>query len=258
MNITTKNLWCNVVFWTLSIGVAALETGCQMKSDNTSTASYQYQVRHLAGPLAIDANWDKPQWQSAPTISLGHFMGQKPEHMPKVKAKMLYDDRNVYVIFHVEDQYVRAVARKDNDAVYEDSCVEFFFTPGSDLKQGYFNLEMNCGGTKLFYHQIARGQNAIAVTDADRNTVEVAHTMPKIVEPEITKPVTWTVEYRIPVKILENYCAVTKLAPGVTWRSNFYKCADKTSHPHWLTWALVDKPEPDFHLPEFFGTLQFK
>jgi len=256
VNIATKNIYGNVVFWITAIGIAALETGCQMKSDNTSTALYQ--VQRLGNPMAIDGNWDKAQWQSVPTISLSHFMGQRPQHMPKVKAKMLYDDRNVYVIFRVEDRYVRAVARKDNDAVYEDSCVEFFFTPGSDLGLGYFNLEMNCGGTMLFYHQIARGQDVTAVTETHRDTVEVAHTMAKIVEPEITKPVTWIVEYRIPVKILENYHATTKPAPGIIWRSNFYKCADKTSHPHWLTWALVDKSEPDFHQPEFFGTLEFK
>ncbi|MCB0276848.1 MAG: diguanylate cyclase, partial [Calditrichaeota bacterium] len=26
---------------------------------------------------------------------------------------------------------------------------------------------------------------------------------------------------------------------------------------HWLTWAPVEHPKPNFHLPEFFGTLVF-
>ena len=256
MALTMKNLRGSIALWLLIAGIAALETGCQMESNNTPTALYQ--VQRLETPMAIDGNWDKPQWQNAPSLSLGHFMGQKPEHMPKVNAKVLYDDQNVYVIFRVEDRYVRAVAHKHNAAVYEDSCVEFFFTPGTDLGLGYFNLEMNCGGTMLFYHQTARGQNATAIKDADRDTVEVAHTMPKIVATEITEPTTWIIEYRIPVKILENYCNTVKPGPGVTWRANFYKCADKTSHPHWLTWAKINRRQPDFHLPEFFGTLQFK
>ena len=45
--------------------------------------------------------------------------------------------------------------------------------------------------------------------------------------------------------------------PGVGWRANLYKCADDSSHPHWLTWAHVDNPTPDFHLREFFGILRF-
>ncbi|WP_084088461.1 carbohydrate-binding family 9-like protein [Fodinibius roseus] len=38
----------------------------------------------------------------------------------------------------------------------------------------------------------------------------------------------------------------------------FYKIADKTSHPHYLSWALIEHPEPHFHLPEYFGTIVFE
>ena len=51
---------------------------------------------------------------------------------------------------------------------------------------------------------------------------------------------------------------VEKPGTGVSWRANFYKCADKTSHPHWLTWAEIDYPNPKFHLPDFFGRLDFE
>ena len=44
---------------------------------------------------------------------------------------------------------------------------------------------------------------------------------------------------------------------GQTWRANFYKCADASVFPHWLTWSRVGLPEPDFHQPAFFGTLEF-
>ena len=38
-------------------------------------------------------------------------------------------------------------------------------------------------------------------------------------------------------------------------RANFYKCADKSAHPHFLSWSPIDVPSPDFHRPEFFGEL---
>ena len=38
-------------------------------------------------------------------------------------------------------------------------------------------------------------------------------------------------------------------------RANFYKCGDKTAHPHFLSWNPVGTPSPDFHRPEFFGEL---
>jgi hypothetical protein len=43
-----------------------------------------------------------------------------------------------------------------------------------------------------------------------------------------------------------------------TIRANFYKCGDLTAHPHFLSWNPIDLPKPDFHRPEFFGTLTLK
>lgn len=38
----------------------------------------------------------------------------------------------------------------------------------------------------------------------------------------------------------------------IEMRGNFYKCADLTASPHFLSWAPIDTPQPDFHRPEFF------
>jgi len=217
----------------------------------------QYAVKRLATPIVIDADWQKPQWQAQQPLEIRHFMGEKPAHLPKTQAKVLYDDDSIYVIFRVEDRYVRAVAKEHFDPVWQDSCVEFFFTPSADIRQGYFNLEANCGGTMLLRHQTARNQNRRQLDLADLGRIEIAHTLGRIIEPEITDPVTWTLEYRLPLKIIENYAPLVRPAPGVTWRANFYKCGDNTSRPHWLTWSPVENPTPDFHLPRFFGLLHF-
>lgn len=240
-----------IVFFTPTPSVP--ENG-KLKMENTKT----YRVRKLTAPLTVDADWNKPQWQNIPAAPLTLFMGEKPAHFPKVEFKVAYDPNNIYVIFRVEDQYVRAVQQGYQSAVCTDSCVEFFFTPSADIRQGYFNLETNCGGTILMHTQTARGVNWIELDSADLDKISIAHSLPTIVEPEIQTPTIWTVEYRLPFSILEKYAPVVKPAAGVTWKANFYKCADQTSHPHWLTWSRVDLPKPDFHRPEFFGTLIFE
>ena len=106
-----------------------------------------YKVHKLTEPMDIDANWDKPQLQKPQPLDIKLFMGDKPEHLPKTKAKLLYDDHNIYVIFRVNDRYVRALATEYHGSVWQDSCVEFFFTPGLDISDGYFNIETNCIGT---------------------------------------------------------------------------------------------------------------
>lgn len=223
-----------------------------------SEGRMSFKVTKVASPPTIDANWEKSPWLAIEPQSIDQYVGDKPEHCPKTQVKIAYDDAAVYVIFRVEDRYVRAVAAKYDGKVWRDSCVEFFFTPGRDATRGYFNLEMNGGGTMLLHFQEAPRKNCVHIPASELSAIQVAHSLPKIVDPEIAKPVTWTVEYRLPVTILNHYCKVDRPAPGVIWRANFYKCGDATSHPHWLTWSPVDVRPPDFHRPEFFGMLEFQ
>ena len=218
----------------------------------------RYYVYRLNGPLTIDGGWEKVPWQKVKFLELTNIMGNVPKHRPRTQVKVLYDDDNVYVIFRVEDRYVRAVAQEIHGRVWEDSCVEFFFTPDSDVENGYFNLEANCGGTILFHCHDRMKKKTIPVKISDCEQIEIAHSLPKIIDPEITDPMTWTLEYRLPFAVLEKYWSLSRPCHGTIWRANFYKCGDKTSHPHWLTWSVVDYPKPNFHLPQFFGILEFK
>ncbi len=43
-----------------------------------------------------------------------------------------------------------------------------------------------------------------------------------------------------------------------TMRGNFYKCGDETPQPHYISWNPIDMPTPNFHVPQFFGTLEFE
>ncbi len=218
--------------------------------------SNEYHVRRASAAFKPTGDWDGPIWGSVQSLDICHYMSRRPEHQPKTQAKVLYDEQAIYVIFRVEDKYVRAVARNHLGPVWEDSCVEFFFTPGDDVSKGYFNIETNCGGTMLFRWNNPSSAHT-HLGDDERAGILIYHSEPKIVEPEKQSPTVWVVEYNFTIDVLEEYCSIVRPAPQVIWRGNFYKCADKTSRPHWLTWSVVDWPKPNFHLPQFFGTLQF-
>lgn len=212
----------------------------------------------LPAPPKDCTAWNKPPWQAIPSERLRNYMGSKPAHFPRVQVKIAYDAMAVYVMFRVADRYVRATATQHQDSVCGDSCVEFFFTPGSDVSRGYFNIEMNCGGTMLFHFQSGPDKKKVVIPVSDCEKMSKTYALPRIVDPEIKEPVTWSVDYALPINLLQRYCAVSPPKPGAVWRANFYKCADNTSHPHWLTWAPVDYPKPNFHLPQTFGVLAFE
>jgi hypothetical protein len=217
-----------------------------------------YNVYRLQQSMKIDGNWDKPQWQNSKTIEITNFMGEIPKFRPVAQAKMMYDGDNIYVIFRVQDRYVRCIAKNFNDRVYEDACVEFFFSPDTDLPLRYFNLETNCGGTALMRYNIIPRKESKMLENSDFEKIEIAHSMPKIVDPEITEPITWTIEYKIPLSMLEKFSKITRPKQGASWRANFYKIAEKGSNIHFITWSVVEQEKPDFHLPQFFGILKFQ
>jgi hypothetical protein len=215
-------------------------------------------VKHSSEPHEINSEWDRRIWNETNSLILGNFMGEKPSHFPGTEVKLKYNEDNIYLIFKVKDKYIKAVAKETNEKVWLDSCVEFFFTPGPDTERGYFNFEANCKGVFLFQYNLNNGAKKGFVSNEDCKKVKISHSLAREVGHETSEPENWTLEYSIPISILSNYMKVNKPEPGVSWRANFYKCADNTSHPHWLTWAKVDYPKPKFHLPEFFGRLDFE
>jgi hypothetical protein len=207
-----------------------------------------------AGP---DADWNNSFWQSVKSISLDNAHPESSRHLPRTKAKAVYDDRSIRVIFRVRDQYVRAITTQTHGSVYKDSCVEFFFAPDSKAPLSYFNLEMNCCGILLAHHYTGPRKNSRPLEIKDCQKIQIASSLSGPICDEIVTPITWTVELVLPYEAITPYANFDKPAPGVLWRGNFYKCADDSSCPHWLMWSPVPSEKPDFHRPDSFGQIQF-
>ncbi|MFM9073973.1 MAG: carbohydrate-binding family 9-like protein, partial [Bacteroidota bacterium] len=86
-------------------------------------------IKRLEVPFIPDADWDRPEWRGVAEVRVDQFMGPKPGFVPVVRAKIMYHPEWIYVIFRVEDQFLRAIESRINGRVWEDSCVEFFFSP---------------------------------------------------------------------------------------------------------------------------------
>ena len=61
----------------------------------------------------------------------------------------------------------------------------------------------------------------------------------------------WAVEL-IPFELLG-----LTIPPGGL-RVNLYKCGDNLNQPHFLSWSPITLDKPNFHCPDFFGTLIFE
>lgn len=229
-----------------------------MADKKINMAAYNYNVIKCTGQAAIDGKWDKPIWKYVESLSIANDNSWGPSYIPYTNVKLCYDDKNLYVIFRVQDRYVRCVTNKHNGPVWQDSCVELFFSPcPSSEPQYYFNLEVNCAGSVYMAYQRVPRIDFVLLSVEDITAIEIAHSIAGPVEKEIEGPVIWTVEYKLPFQLLKKYADILVPDKGVAWKANFFKCAENNSHPHWLSWTEINQPEPNFHLPEYFGTLRF-
>ena len=219
-----------------------------------------YTIRRTPTPPEFTGQWDGPVWNQAETLSVNSFHPAGSDHKPGVTVRALYDAKGIYVHFKVQDRYVRSIHTKSLDPVCQDSCVEFFFQPKPNT--GYLNVEGNAGGTFLCYfiedhRRTPTGFEKYRPIDPSWfSHIRAYHSLPAVVEPEITTPVEWKLEYFVPFALIEAYVGPLGPIPGQTWQANFYKCGDNTSHPHWGAWAPIGD-ELNFHQPSRFAPVTF-
>ena len=62
-------------------------------------APREYHVQELPEPIEIDGNWDKPSYEKIEPLVVNRHMGEEPDHLPTVLAKLAWDDDSLCIIF---------------------------------------------------------------------------------------------------------------------------------------------------------------
>ncbi len=172
---------------------------------------------------------------------------QFPYH-PLTSVTLGHDGKDIYVDFFVRCNYLRAVNTTNMSPVHEDSCVEFFVAP--EGRSPYINFECNCIGTISAARRTDR-HNATPLTDEELDSVRRYASCGNRPFETLEGLFSWNLCEAIPMKLLD----IEWKGEPIELMGNFYKCADKTSAPHFLSWAPIDTPQPDFHRPEFFSKI---
>ena len=218
----------------------------------------EYVIDRAAAPPELDAPWEDPAWQKAAEGVIAAFT-PKSTFKPDVRFRMLYDDKGLYGMYRVADRYVRSVSDEDLQMVCFDSCVEFFVKPA--VGKGYLNFEFSCGGVMLASHVLDHRRypggfvNCHLLTREQCRKVNRFSTLPRVNEPERVGDRVWRVAFFIPFTLFAEEFGQEVPRSGDVWTANFYKCGDRTSHPHWGMWHPL--PVSNFHMPEHFAGLRF-
>ena len=191
-----------------------------------SLANIDLLMKRLSNSQPIDTlNWVE-QYPAAPatTFTLAHT------------------DEMLYVRYEVKGEVPLSTKTNDLELVNEDACVEMFIGNADNTR--YWNFEFNPAGVCNASCRKERKVDVVRLNPGQLDSIQrygqqlcAAH---------------WTLLVGIPLSLIE-----LDIAHERARRANFYKCGDKTALKHYASWNPIEAPAPAFHLPEYFGEIQF-
>ncbi len=177
-------------------------------------------------------------------------------YSPATQCRLCYDDKGLHIGFTVWEDRVVINHFEKNEAVSQDSCVEFFVSPEPEGSLHYTNFEMNAIGVFLAKHRPNPGEFEFIERSADDGEFDIRSTLSKDNYTAYTGPY-WQVSYTVPAAVFTKYFPGCRLKAGAVWRANFYKCGHGGFLRHQMAWNNIETERPQFHSPQFFGKIIF-
>ena len=159
---------------------------------------------------------------------------------------------SIFIKYSVRGSMLRAIFSNDLDPVNEDSCVEFFCKlPDSD---SYMNFEFNCIGTCNASKRKSKTEGVVRYTLDELAQIKRYPSIGRRAFNEMEGMFEWELTVKIPFTLM----GIDPTNLPKKMMGNFYKCADGTDSPHYVSWSPIKTKKPNFHCPEFFGELIFE
>ena len=240
----------------------------------------EYEAPAAITPPLLDGVLDDAAWGMAPwTEAFVDIRGEGWPHPPlATRARMVWDDRHLYVGAELEEPHLWATFTDRDAIVYREHDFEVFLDPDGD-GLAYYELEINALGTEfdLFLDRPYRRQGKANIGWDMEGLRTAVHLDGSLNDPS-DEDGGWSVEIAIPWSALRPPGVSAEDAagpprPGDSWRVNFsrvqwplvvvdgaYRKArepvDWSDHPE-DNWVWSPQGEIDMHIPERWGIVRF-
>ena len=196
---------------------------------------YQLAKTQINNPAIDSTEWEKA---AVGEIAVNRWEGYAKA--PHTVFKMLRSPEGICVWLHTDETHLRAEITEQNGDICTDSCMEFFLKPDNH-DENYLNFEINPKG--ILHLGIGSGREGRRHLTTDRAVFDIV---------SVAKEGDWTLKFYIPDSfLLEHFGKISSVC-----KANLFKCGDLTDHEHYATWSEVEVPEPDYHVPDFFGFIE--
>jgi hypothetical protein len=236
-----------------SLGVLAAE-------GQTALTPLSYECHRAKTPIRIDGKLDDAAWKDAPwTSDFVDIEGAtKPEPRFRTRAKMLWDDKYLYIAAELEEPNVSATLTMHDSVIFKDNDFEVFIKPLPET-DSYYEFEINAlnTGWDLFLPK-PYNKGGKADDSWDIEGLKTAVAIQGTLNHAGDKDRGWTVEIAYPLTAFESRQHVPLPMPGTTWRINFSRVEWTPSKPKEDNWVWSPQGVINMHVPDRWGYLHFR
>jgi len=204
----------------------------------------RYEVKRAAGSIAIDGKVEEAAWRAAAPIEFVFPWAFQKGARQKTVARLLRDDRYLYVAYECDDADITAQLEHRDDPTYRDDAVELFINP-KPSQSNYFGLEMNARGTLYDYFYLFP-EFLLKRFDFTDVRVRTART-----------PKGWSLELALSWADFEGLGTGKPPAPGEVWTANLNRWDGAEPARRLSQWSDSEMAKPNPHNPKRFGQLIF-
>jgi Carbohydrate-binding family 9 len=199
---------------------------------------------HLGQQLAANGFPPDEEWLNAGPVAFCHdWQGRNEDPRRSTEVRMAWCAASIYLRFRCRFRDLRVFEDSEpngrRDRLWERDVAEVFLQPDRFGEKYYKEFEVSPNGQWLDLDITPQGLSHI--TSGMRSTVKVTEA-----------DCIWTADLAIPIAAL-----TPRFDPAQDWRVNFFRCEGVDPKRFYSAWQPTDSPQPDFHVPDKFGTLRF-
>ena len=237
-----------------------LIVGLSLAAGSEESAPLSYECHRTTAAIKIDGKLDDPAWKQAQwTTDFVDIEGSaKPNPRFRTRAKMLWDDRYLYIAAELEEPDVKATLLQHDSVIFHDNDFEVFIKP-LPATASYYEFEINAlnTGWDLFldkpYKVGGKADNSWDI-EGLKTAVAVQGTLNQSNDSDQG----WTLEIAYPLSAFQSRQNVPRPISGTEWRINFSRVEWKAGQPKEDNWVWSPQGLIDMHVPERWGYLHFR
>ncbi len=201
-------------------------------------------ARRVPREIVADAANSAIEWQAARPIRFSaDWQGIRPDSALETEVRILWSPVTLYLRFVCRYRELFMFPDSDpngrRDHLWDHDVAEAFLQPTPSQTRFYKEFEIAPNGMWI--------------------DLDISPSGPADLKSGLTRSVhvdeqarVWVAEMAIPMRAI-----TPNFNPNAVWRANFYRVEGKTEPRQYMAWQPTHTPQPNFHVPEAFGTLRF-